>query len=144
MSKPGGKSWRTYGRSYWPTLETADDAKKAVREAAALAVICGVGLVANATLTHRYAGCADAAGFLILAFFIFRFSRAAATIGLLFFALEVAWSVATVGRNFPPIFVLVAIVFTLGYANGTRGAFAWHRFRASSTPQPARESIGPN
>ena len=133
-----------FRRTWWPTLDNSESAKGATREGAWAALIVAVGTALIATLniegvTNNFMGenawaYVDASAFLILSILVFRFSRIAALLALIFYLgerISILVNVPYARSN-----LLVAAIFVMAFVNGIRGAFAWHRFRQSATLPP--------
>jgi hypothetical protein len=122
----------------WPTLDDAESAKKAARQGALFALFIGVGTATIATLnlkgvTYNFLGLSTdasflhAAVFLILALFIFRFSRVAAILALALYVFERvdlfqrAYQTAGPARGQSFFIILLSPLFV----NAVRGTFAY-------------------
>jgi len=129
----------------WPILTNELDARWAVRQGMWTAIVIGVVTAAASIWAYKTASpelselglslwsLADAAMFLAVAIGLFFNSRAAAVLGLLLYLLEqiLVWSPDRVGN------LVLMIIFVLGFINGIRGAFAFHRFKMA-------EGVAPN
>ena len=123
---------RAKGRGWWPSIETELEAKKAADQGAGAAVfVAGVGTlfsilgIFDIRVLPGYSPLSiiDAGVFAIVAWRIYRMSRAWALVGLLGYIYELAYSVylhGAAGGSFVGLIVLV------GFVNGVRGTFAYH------------------
>jgi hypothetical protein len=77
---------------------------------------------------------ADAIVFAAIAYGISRFSRFAAVAGFVLFLLEKIYAYVTTGTILGV--GVVGVVLLIGFLNGVRGAFAYHKLLATAPPQP--------
>jgi hypothetical protein len=126
--------------AWWPSLETKSGAKEAAHQGAGAAVFVaavtglfsilamfGVQILAGFSPTALF----DAAVFGVVAWRIYKMSRAWAVVGLLGFVAERGYALYAHGFNVGAgIIVGVAILFA--FINGVRGTFAFHKL--SKTP----------
>ena len=77
----------------------------------------------------------DAALFAIVAWGLWKKSRAAAVSGLLLYAIERLYMWSTVGMQNP----IVPVLLTLMFINGVRGTFAWKRLAREWKPKTGRQ-----
>jgi hypothetical protein len=120
----------------WPKLDDARAAKKAARQGAYYAFFV-VGLYAISVIRHltrptenlfKFDGSAyviESAVLLVIGFFIFRLSRAAAVIGLIFYLSGLAFSLSV--GHFRVIAFSFWILWAVFFVNSVRGTFAYRR-----------------
>jgi hypothetical protein len=128
--------------NWWPSVETVSGAKEAAHQGAAAAVFVAVftALFAFAALfdIHILAGFSptalfDAAIFGVVAWRIYRMSRAWAVVGLVGFIFERAYALYERGFS-ASAGIVVGVVILLAFINGVRGTFALHKLTASPPP----------
>lgn len=128
------------GRWVWPSMATIYSARFAVRQAFWAATICAAGLMLliatsyHTTLQNLMYGpgaLLDTAAFGAIAVGLARRSRVAALCGLGLYVFEEVY----VLRDSPPLTLVFAMLFTLAFVNGVRGAFALHRPRRRTRVQ---------
>jgi hypothetical protein len=126
--------------TWWPSVVTQSGAKEAAHQGAGAAILVasvtvlfailamfGIRILSGFSATALF----DAAIFGIVAWRIYRMSRAWALVGLIGFMAERAYSLYvrgfTVGAG-----LFVSIVILFAFINGVRGTFAFHKL--SKTP----------
>src|SRR6267378_1206545 len=132
------------GSTWWPSVSDLEGAKKAAHEGAGAAVF----VAAVTTLFSVLAifdirilpgfsplSLVDGGLFAIVAWRIYRMSRAWALAGLLGYVSERAYSIYAHGATATAGWV-VGVVILLGFVNGVRGTFAYHRLSASRDRLP--------
>jgi hypothetical protein len=133
MAKSDGR----FQRAWWPTLDSAETAKKAAHQGAYYALFIALVLSTITTLNLRGItdnfmnldawAYVDATMFLLLGVFILRMSRTAALLALALYIAERAYGMAN-GQNVG----LVAIVFGLFFVNAVRGTSAYRQFTVNA------------
>jgi hypothetical protein len=120
-------------RFFLPTIEDAGSARKAARQGACIAVVIGIVTAAITTLavtgvTNLFGldaySYADAVIFLLLGFFIFRMSRAAAILALGLYIGEQVLQLLDAGGKSGGGGIVLGFLFV----NSVRGTLAYHRF----------------
>jgi hypothetical protein len=137
------------GSWYWPDVSDQDGAKDAMR----LGMWCAI-FVAGTTFLFallsffgiRLMGISpsailDAALFAAVAYGLSKFSRFAAVAGFMLFLLEKIYALMITG-NFLGVGAL-GIVILIGFLNGVRGAFAYHKLLAA-IPSAAAPPTSPS
>jgi len=114
--------------TWWPEITDAETARRAALSGVAAATLCAVTTGAFAVLglfgVSRFS-LLDAGLFTVIAWGIYRMSRAWAIAGLVIYVSE-----RIVGlRIRPGVFSVIAIIFIVLFIGGIRGTFAYHRFR---------------
>ena len=120
--------WR---ESFWPSVDTAEGAALAAKQGFWAAVACAVVTAALALLSimgFDSGALVDAALFAIIAWGLWKKSRAAAVCGLLLYVVERLYMWSTVGMQNP----IVPVLLTLFFINGVRGTFAWKRLKTGT------------
>lgn len=123
---------------FWPNVSSEVKAEEACRNSAKaallVAVVTAVLSVVGALGVHFHGlelnllGLVDAAIFGYVAWGLFRYSRVAATIGLVTYAAE---RLGTLGSGSVAGLPLTIVLF-LAFIGGVRGAFAYHRFQEAA------------
>ena len=118
----------------WPEISDKASARKAVKEGfwgAIFVVACDVAIaIYTLSVGAKFAGhydawvLVDAALFAIIAWRIWRNSRAWAVVGLILMLLEIEDKL----RNASSTFGLVTVLLLLAFVNAVRGAFAFHKY----------------
>jgi len=126
------------GSGWWPSVETEEEAKGAAHQGAGAAV-CVASVTALFSVLAMFnirilpgfspLSLVDAGLFAFMAWRIYRMSRAWALVGLLGYVSERAYSIYAGGSTATAGWV-VGVVILLGFVNGVRGAFAYHRLSA--------------
>lgn len=137
---------------WWPSVETADDAKFAVKQAFGVAVLCSAVTAVFALLGAaeiEFArnlgfdawGLVDALVFAAIACGLWRHSRIAAWAGLVVYTGErmYMWSQFGVKNPGNPI---VSIIFILAFIGGVRGTSALHAYKVESASLRGRTGSG--
>lgn len=129
---------------YQPDLSTVDGAKSACKTAMWCAVVVAsvTALFSILAMAGTKLGNApidgtalfDAALFGAIAFGLSRFSRFAGVAGFALFLLEKIYMVTKGGFAAGGIFL--GIFLLIGFFNGLRGAFAYHKLHTQMQPQP--------
>jgi len=109
---------------FWPNVSNLEGAQLAVKYgwvasylvACITAVSALVGWIAISSLF-------DAVFFLIIGYGIFRYSRIASVIGLVFFALELLYKIQE-GKSLG-----IGVIILLYFINGARGTLAYYRLK---------------
>ena len=147
MSPSGTKPKRNF---LWPSVETAEDAAWAVRQAFWAAVACAVltGIAAVLAIagvqfikkTFGIDGSAlvDATIFGVIAFFLARHSRVAAWAGLLIYGIERVYMWGTVPASRTAL--IMPVIFILAFIGGVRGTMALHRLRQTPPPEQMKRA----
>jgi hypothetical protein len=135
---------------WWPSVETATTARKAIRKAFWVTVILAVVTAAFAALwlgsgvapleLHDAWSLADSILFAVLAIFVFRGSRVATTLTLVFYVVESLYLISKNALGAGSI--VTTVVFTLALIHGLRGAFALRKHLATATLQPGLPNAG--
>lgn len=121
-------------RGWWPSIETELEAKGAARQGAGAAgFLAGVTTLSSilAIFDIRVLpgssplSLLDAGLFAIVAWRIYRMSRAWALVGLLLYVYELAYSVYLHGTKVTAS-LFVGAILLVGFVNGVRGTFAYH------------------
>ncbi len=133
----------------WPAIDDIEDAKKAAHAGASSAFLVG-GVTGIVTVLHlcgvRFlpdwdaGNFADAVIFLVLGFFIYRFSRIAAVAALLLYVGGQILMMKAVGFRFS----VLPILFTLYFVSAIRGTFEYHNFKRHETseePKPVPPQV---
>ncbi len=132
------------GSGWWPSVETEVEAEGAAHQGAGAAIfvasvtaLFSVLAVFDIRILPGFSplSLVDAVLFAIVAWRIYRMSRAWALVGLLGYASERAYSIYAHGSTATAGWV-VGIVILLGFVNGVRGTFAHHRLSASKDRIP--------
>jgi hypothetical protein len=125
----------TFKKTYWPELNTATEAEKAVKGAAYVAFFVAavtglLSLLALLSVTQIITRWAifDALLFGLIGFFILRGSRAAAVAGLTLYIIEVGVAIVATGN---PAGLIIGLFFTAVFGNGVRGAYLLKRLEGS-------------
>ncbi len=125
-------------RFFWPKINTVETARNIALQGVAAAIFaacvtpirCLLYLIGQNLQQHFYLMFVPTLLFALLAFFIYKMSRAAAVVGFLFY-LPVLISILSRpggGRySATGFFDFLALVFTLGFINTIRGTFAYHK-----------------
>ncbi len=129
---------------YSPDLSTADGAKSACKVAmwCAVVVACVTALFSILAMAGTKLGNApidgsalfDAALFGGIAFGLSRFSRFAGVAGFSLFLLEKIYMIAKGGLAAGGLFL--GIFLLIGFLNGMRGSFAYHKLQTQMQPRP--------
>ena len=132
---------------WWPAVSYREGARKAAREGAGAAIfvaaitglfsvlaIFGVQILPGFSAT----GLVDAGLFAIVAWRVYRFSRAWAVVGLVLFVAERTFAFFTQGIS-ASAGLIVGIFILLGFIHGVRGTFAYHKL----TSEPSRSMDSP-
>ena len=120
--------WR---ESFWPSVDTAEGAASAAKQGFWAALFCAVVTAAFGLLSimgFDPSALVDAALFAIIAWGLWKKSRAAAVCGLLLYVVERLYMWSTVGMQNP----IVPVLLTLMFINGVRGTFAWKRLKTGT------------
>jgi len=128
--------------SYWATItdtKTANDAAmQGVGASLFVAAVTGLAATLSIVLKHSVLGIdglglVDAGLFGVVAWRTYRMSRPWALVGLLLYVVE---AVIRVKNGFVSIGGLIVVFFiVLGFSNGVRGVFGFHRFRQMNTDE---------
>ncbi len=125
--------------TWWPSMSNLEGAKKAVHEGAGAAIfvaavtaLFSVLAIFDIRILPGFSpwSLVDAGLFAVVAWRIYKMSRAWAVVGLLLFVGERAYAfyargvTATTG-------IVVGVIILLGFVNGVRGTFAYRRLFAS-------------
>lgn len=120
---------------FWPDIDDAKSAHKACLNAAGMAFFVAIltGIIAwlqasgkiNILPGIEKMAIVDVGLFVLIGVGLCFHSRIAALAGLLLYMAERAWMIKTSG--FQPGQVVGIVLFGLIFANGVRGAFAWHQ-----------------
>jgi hypothetical protein len=124
----------------WPSVETSESARAAVRQAFWAAVICSIVTIcfvvlnlfappADPRLQFEPDVLLDATLFAIIAFGIWKESRVAAVCGLALYLIERLYAWTLVGFENP----IVPVILTCGFISGVRGTFALGRQASQKT-----------
>lgn len=124
------------GSWFWPDVSDLEGATDATRLAMWCALVVGGATALFAVLSlfglrvmgASLAALFDAALFAAIAYGLSKHSRFAATVGFLLYLIEKLYQLKTTG-NFLGVGAL-SIVFLIGFLNGMRGAFAYHKLSA--------------
>jgi hypothetical protein len=128
-------------RILWPKIDDVNAARKVARQGAYYAFFRAGAYALSVTLqlirpnsNLLRAGAAayvlESATFFVLGFLIFRLSRAAAVIGLIFYLTDFAISILR--GHFRGIVIPLWIVFVLFFINSVRGTYAHRRLTQES------------
>jgi hypothetical protein len=125
--------------SWWPSVETQSGAKEAAHQGAGAAIFVasvtalfsilamfGIQILAGFSETALF----DAAIFGVVAWRVYRMSRAWAVVGLLGFLGERVYSLYARGVS-GGAGLVVGIVILFAFINGVRGTFAFHKLSKS-------------
>ena len=132
------------GRGWWPSVETEVEARGAAYQGAGAAVFVAsvTGLFSVLAMFDirilpgfSPLSLVDAGLFAIMAWRIYRMSRAWALVGLLGYVSERAYSIYVHGATATAGWI-VGVIILLGFVNGVRGTFAYHRLSASKDRIP--------
>jgi hypothetical protein len=128
---------------YWPTIEDESSAEQATKSAvgasgfiaAVTALLSILSIIYHKPVLGLDAwGLVDAAIFVLVAWRIYRMSRAWAIIGLVVYILEVGYKLLTSPSG---AIGVLTVIFVLAYIGAIRGTFAYHRYnKTGSTTQP--------
>jgi hypothetical protein len=127
-------------RWYWPSFGNRADAVQACNAASWAAVfvtgvtalMATVGIFSATPILGITAWAyLDAVVFAVFAWRIRARSRGFAIAALALFVLEKIFQIATQPSAW--VGIAMAVILTLLFINGVRGAFAWHRFEAAAT-----------
>ncbi len=129
---------------FWPSIDTEEDAKKAIRMGASgcfvVALVTGVlavlqmrGILKLIPGLDGYA-LIDSAIFSIVGIFILRGSRVAAVAGLLLYVGGQYVTMRVAGIRFSPMMLILTVYFI----NGIRGAFEYHEMKRGTSPPPSK------
>ena len=133
---------------YWPQIADRETARRVARQAFWGAVLVSGITAVFATLAAFGTSLAgvgtsafgDAALFGFIALGIWRMSRVAAVSGLVLFVLERIW----MWRDNPRAGnIIVAVLFTVAFANGVRATFRYHRLLAAESTSADTGPVGP-
>lgn len=121
------------GSWFWPDVTTLDGASTACRTAmwfsiavaSITALMALIALSGNVIAGVGASAFVDAALFAAIAFGLSRRSRFAAVSGFLLFLLERIYMIVQTGSVLGA--GVLGIVFLIGFLNGVRGAFAYHK-----------------
>ena len=124
------------GRGWWPSVTDKEEAKRTAQQGAGaavfvtavttlLAVLAIFGVQIGARILPGFSALSliDAGLFAIVAWRIYRMSRAWAVVGLLLYVVERVYAVSVRGSTAG---IVVGVVLLLGFVNGVRGTFAYH------------------
>lgn len=126
------------GRFFWPSVASLESATRASREgfyATTIVALLTLILVSFSVLGYPLFGfnpwsLLDASIFAVLAWGIYRLSRVASTLSIVFFIVEQVYSWTTLASSSFPGFIgraLTTSVLSLMFVNGARGTFAYQR-----------------
>jgi hypothetical protein len=131
------------GSWYWPDVSELDGAKDATQVGMWCAVAVAGFTVISVFLPFVFfigvpksapATLADGVVFGAIAYGISRYSRFAAVAGFVLFLLEKIYTYVVTGTILGV--GVVGVILLIGFLNGVRGAFAFHKLPATADPQP--------
>lgn len=127
----------------WPPIDDIEDAKKAAHIGAGCAFLVAIITAIFTSLSLRgmklfpglnASSFVDVGLFLMIGFFIYRYSRIAAVAGLLLYAGEQILMMKTMGFRFS----LIPLFFTCHFISGVRGTFDYHHMKKSELQEPTQ------
>ena len=130
------------GSWYWPDVSELDGAKDATQVGMWCAVAVAAFTLISTVLPFVFfigvpksvpATLADGVVFGAIAYGISRYSRFAAAAGFLLFLLEKIYAYVVSGTILAV--GVVGVILLIGFLNGVRGAFAYHKLLATAAPQ---------
>ncbi len=131
------KKWNALG-GFWPTLSTIESARTAAMQGCWAASLGGIitGLFAVGSMYGFQPvkgidiySLVDAALLLLLSLGIWKMSRIAAVVALIYFVLSKVVLIIDNGPGNP----IVMIIFGFLYVNGVRGTFAYQKYKKMGT-----------
>jgi hypothetical protein len=136
---------------WWPSVDTPEDAKRAVKDAAGAAVFVSVVTAIFSILAAAHVqfvrqlgidtwSLVDAVVFAVIAWRIWRQSRIAAWAGLILFSVEKLYMLSNAQEVSPPNLIVAAAII-LAFIAGIRGTSALHHFESKSVSDTGEQAI---